>query len=290
MKTEMDWVYGGLDKVTGDALRLTADQLKTRLGARAEYFDNNTSMIEAFARYLMTDYLSGLKSGRDQLLFIVPVGPIGQYELMAQACREGDLSLNHLTLIVMDEYLTDAGEWIPDSDPLSFRRHVREALLDNLPHDKHPEIIVPDPKNIDAVGAAIERLGGIDNCYAGVGITGHLAFNDPVAGRNDPTYMAGMPTRVVSLSTETRMINSITAARGNPDRIPRMAVTVGMKEILSARRLRIFMNREWQCAAIRRLACGPITGAFPASLVQNHPNWSLHVVEYVLEKPEPTLR
>lgn len=286
----MSWAYAGLDKATREALQLSRSQLMARLGTRAEYFDDIASMSDAFARYLLTDYLSGLQSGREQMLFIVPVGPVGQYERLAKLCGEGDHSLELLNLIVMDEYLTDAGDWIAETDPLSFRRHIREALLDNLPSARRPKVIVPDPRNIDAVGAAIERIGGVDSCYAGVGITGHLAFNDPVPGRDQAEFMASLPTRVVSLLPETRLINAVTASRGNLSRIPRMAVTVGMKEILAARRLRIFMNRDWQCAAIRRLACGPVTGAFPASLVQNHSNWSLHVVSSVLDEPEPGLR
>lgn len=286
----MHSTYNGLDTITEKALLLTEADLRARLEPRAEIFLTNEDMIAAMAAHIEADYLKALKDGRDRVLMIVPVGPVGQYELLAKKCLAGQLSLDRLTLLIMDEYLTDSGAWISQDDPLSFRRHLKEKLVDVLPDNLRPKLAVPDPNALGAIPVLIEKMGGVDVCYAGVGITGHLAFNDPVPGLVSADYFAGLPTRIVALSRETLLINSVTAARGNVARIPRMAITVGMKEILGARRLRIFMNRDWQCAAIRRLACGPVTGAFPASLVQHHADWTLHIVENVLQLPEPQLR
>lgn len=282
-------MYHDLDDKTRAALQMTPEALREGLGVRAEYFAANEAMIEAMAGYLLADYRAALAAGRDRVGMIVPVGPVGQYPLLAARARAEGVSLDRLTLFVMDEYLTDQGAWISENDPLSFRAHIRRNLLEHLPDEMQPEVVVPDPVDPGAVGRRIAAIGGLDVSYAGVGITGHLAFNEPMAGCESTAYFADLPTRVVPLLPETRLINSVTAARGNVARIPRMAVTVGMREILSARRLRIFMNRHWQCAAIRRLAFGPVTAAFPASLAQTHSDWSLHLVEEVLEAPEPVL-
>ena len=138
----------------------------------------------------------------------------------------------------------------------------------------------------------IARLGGTDVAFGGVGITGHLAFNDPPEPGEplDADAFAGLPTRVVRLSRETLTINSVTAARGNIDRIPKLAVTVGMKEILEARKIRVFMNRPWQCAVVRKLLHGPVTAACPASLLQRHPDVRVTITREAAELPEPTLR
>lgn len=281
--------YDDLDPETQAALGLTRDDLLKRLGTRTTIYPSDKPMIQALADYILADYRRCLDAGRSHVAMIVPVGPVGQYQLIANRCRSEGISLNQLTLFVMDEYLTDAGEWIPSGDPLSFRAHVQRNLLDLMPEYMRPDVIVPDPVDPDAVGREIDRIGGIDVTYAGVGITGHLAFNEPMPGVTNVEYFANLPTRIVGLLPETRLINSVTAARGSVQRIPRMAVTVGMREILGARTLRIFMNRHWQSAAIRRLAFGPVTAAFPASLSQTHPDWSLHVVDHVLDQPEPEL-
>jgi glucosamine-6-phosphate deaminase len=150
--------------------------------------------------------------------------------------------------------------------------------------------VVPNPQEPTVVGQVIAAAGGVDVAYAGVGITGHLAFNDPEPGRDDPDWVAAWPTRIVRLLPETRLINAVTAAGGDVQRIPFLAVTVGMAEILAARTLRVWMNRDWQRAAIRRAFCGPVTGAFPASLVQRHSAVTLDVLDRVLDSPEPALR
>lgn len=281
--------YLDLDPKTRAALAMTRAALGVALGARMTVHRDNGAMIAAMAEQMIADYRGGLKSGRARVAMIVPVGPVGQYDLIAKHCADTGLTLDRLTLFVMDEYLTDEGAWIPEADPLSFRGHMRRHLLDRLPKDARPELIVPDPADPGAVGRRLDELGELDVTYAGVGITGHLAFNEPMAGADDPDYFADLPTRVVPLLPETRLINSVTAARGNVARIPRMAVTVGMREILSARTVRIYMNRHWQSAAIRRLAFGPRSAAFPASLVQAHPDWHLDVVDHVLDMPEPEL-
>ncbi|MGN6471602.1 MAG: hypothetical protein ACTHLC_18680, partial [Rhizobiaceae bacterium] len=79
-------------------------------------------------------------------------------------------------------------------------------------------------------------------------------------------------------------------ARGNIDRIPEFAVTVGMKEILESRKVRIYMNRAWQSAVIRKLLHGPVTAAAPASLLQEHADARVLATEMVTELPEPELR
>ena len=163
----------------------------------------------------------------------------------------------------------------------------------------HPDLapppeqrVWPDPRDLDAVARAITREGGVDVCFGGVGITGHLAFNDPP----EPGEVVSLDefrrraTRIVRLSRETLVINAVTAARGNLDRIPRLAVTVGMTEILGSRKVRLYMNREWQAAIVRKLLHGPVTPAVPASLLQEHRDAHVTIAEPVAEVPEPALR
>jgi glucosamine-6-phosphate deaminase len=213
---------------------------------------------------------------REFAVFIVPVGPVGQFELFAQYCNELKLDLRNLVLINMDEYLTPAGDWIPVDDALSFRAHMERALWSRLDPALSPPVEhrhFPDPRDPQATNRLIAKCGGVDVAFGGVGITGHLAFNDPpepgeVVSADD---FAQLPTRIVELNRETRTINSVTASRGNIDRIPRTAVTVGMKEILESRKIRLYLNRPWQCAIVRKLLHGPVTAAVPASLVRRHP-------------------
>lgn len=281
--------YMELDDATRDALLLEPEQLKSGLADKLTVHSDNDAMIRQMAEVMLADFQAARVAPDTQVAFIVPVGPVGQYDRLAALCAKRDLSLENLTLIVMDEYLTNDGGWISETDPLSFRAHIQKHLLNKLPKEMHPTVVVPDPLDLGSVQRAIDNCGGVTTSFAGVGITGHLAFNEPIDGITNAAHFAGLPTRIIQLLPQTRLINAVTAARGNVDRIPRMAVTVGMKEILAAERVRLFMNRRWQAAAVRRLALGPVTAAFPASLVQTHPDWSVDVTSEVLALPEPEL-
>jgi glucosamine-6-phosphate deaminase len=131
----------------------------------------------------------------------------------------------------------------------------------------------------------------VDVAFGGVGIAGHIAFNEPPEPGEivDVEAFAQRPTRVQRLTRETRTINSVTATRGAIDLIPEFAVTVGMQEILGARKLRLFLNRIWQTAIVRKLLHGPVTPAVPASYAQRHPDCALVVTEEVTRMPGATL-
>jgi glucosamine-6-phosphate deaminase len=67
-------------------------------------------------------------------------------------------------------------------------------------------------------------------------------------------------------------------------------VTIGMKEILAAKKLRFYCNRPWQSAVVRRVLHGPITANCPASFIRNHPDPSLTIADYVAALPNIQLR
>lgn len=279
-----------------DCLSIPPDLLGKGSPVGFETIADPDALSRRFAEDLMAEYRSAKAAGRDKVVFILPVGPVGQYELWAEQCNRERFSLRDLVAVNMDEYLTpDGREFIAEDDPLSFRRHMREKFWDRLdPALRPPEEgrHFPSPLDPEATTRLVERLGGVDVCFGGVGITGHLAFNDPPEPGElvDTDAFARLSTRVVRLSRETRLINSVTALRGNLDRVPHWAVTVGMKEILESRKVRVYMNRPWQCAIVRKLLHGPVTAACPASLLQRHPDAHVVAAELVTEMPEPTLR
>lgn len=278
-----------------DALAVAPDKLGAGSGIRCEVVADMEALTHHFAATMVAEYRAAKDRAQPYVVFIVPVGPIGQFELFAQYCNEMRLSLSELILINMDEYLGPTGGYIPMNDPLSFRAHMERALWSRLDPSLAPPLEhrhFPDPRDPAATTRLIARCGGVDVAFGGVGITGHLAFNDPPEPGQpiDNDVFGALPTRIVELNRETRTINAVTATRGNIDRIPRTAVTVGMKEILEARKIRLYLNRSWQCAIVRKLLHGPITASVPASLVRNHPDVAVTMTTEVTQMPEPTLR
>jgi glucosamine-6-phosphate deaminase len=225
---------------------------------------------------------------------IVPVGPVDQFPLLAALINQRRQPWRDVALINMDEYLDDDDRWVDREHPLSFRGYMERKFYSLIDADLAPPVenrVFPDPADLSAVGRLIEARGGVDACFGGIGINGHIAFNEPPEAGETVSLeaFAARPTRVLDLSRETRTINSVTVG-GELSVIPRRAVTVGMREIIMSRRLRFFCNRPWQRGVVRRVLHGPITPACPASLLRTHPDAELTVAEVAAEIPDIRLR
>lgn len=206
-------------------------------------------------------------------VFICPVGPVGQYPIFVRLVKERRVSLKNCHFINMDEYLTEDGRYMDKSSPLSFRGHMERQVYSRIP----PELVMPeenrifpDPEDPQAVQRRIDALGGVDIAFGGIGINGHLAFNEPQEELT-PEAFAALPTRVLEISRETRTANAIGDLGGALVAMPRRCVTIGMKEILSARRVVLGVFRDWHRAVVRQAAYGQISASFPVTLLQRHP-------------------
>ncbi|MGI8965251.1 MAG: glucosamine-6-phosphate isomerase, partial [Limisphaerales bacterium] len=204
------------------------------------------------------------------------------------------ISIRDVVFINMDEYLTNEDEWVSLEHPLSFRGYMERNFYNLIDPSLAPKIenhIFPNPKNCGAIQKLIDLRGGVDCTFGGIGINGHIAFNEPPEPNENISIedFAALPTRVLDLTRETRTINSVTVG-GEISIIPQRAVTVGMKEIFASRRLRFYCNRPWQSAVVRRVLHGPITPSCPASCLRTHPDAALTIAEYVARPPDIQLR
>jgi len=223
-------------------------------------------------------------------VFILPVGPVWQYRRFVELCRLRAPDLSRAHFFFMDEYLNEDGKLIAPEHPLSFRGFVERELITPMPASARldrEQVRFPDPEKPADTDRRLESLGGAEVCFAGVGINGHLAFNEPPEAGTacSEEEFARLPTRVVRLSRETIITNSHTALSGAYEEIPHQAVTVGMSQILASRQIRIYLNRPWQSAVARRLMFGEVSSRFPASLVRSHPQAQLVMLKELAEPP-----
>jgi glucosamine-6-phosphate deaminase len=223
-------------------------------------------------------------------VFILPVGPVWQYRRFVLLCRLRPLDLSKVHFFFMDEYLDEAGKLIAPEHPLSFRGFIERELVGPMPASarlSNEQVRFPDPENPADYDRRLEALGGAAVCFAGVGINGHLAFNEPPAAGQGVSSeeFSRLPTRVVRLSRETIVTNAHTALAGAYEEIPHQAVTVGMRSILAARQIRVYLNRPWQGAVVRRLLFGAISPGCPASLLRTHPDVRLVMLQELAGPP-----
>ena len=276
-----------------DYLNVPASDLGKGTKVKVTIKSDMASIAEAVAEDMLAEIMEAKANGREATL-IVPVGPVDQYPILARRINKAKISLRDVVLINMDEYLDDKDQWIPIDHPLSFRGYMDRLfynLLDPSLAPKPENRVFPDPQRCDEVPTLIAARGGVDATFGGIGINGHMAFNEPPEPDETVSVeqFANLPTRVLPLSRETRTINSVTVG-GEISIIPWRCVTVGMKEILESRRMRFYCNRVWQSAVARRVLHGPITSACPASLMRLHQNASLTIADYVASPPQIQLR
>jgi glucosamine-6-phosphate deaminase len=276
-----------------DYLSVQPDQLGRGTNVRVRVLGDMESIARDLAEVMLDQIVAGRERGRPAT-FIVPVGPVDQYAILAQMINDRRIDCRDVMLINMDEYLTDDGQWIDENHPLSFRGYMKRLFYDRVNPELAPKRenrIFPHPARCEQIQQLIDARGGCDACFGGIGINGHIAFNEPPEPGEEISAeeFAKKPTRALRLTRETRTINSVTVG-GEMSVIPKKAITVGMKECLESRKLRFYCNRPWQSAVVRRVLHGPVTAACPASLLQVHDDAMITVADYVAQVPDIRLR
>jgi glucosamine-6-phosphate deaminase len=184
----------------------------------------------------------------------------------------------------MDELLDWQGRPIPLAHPLNFQACLRAHLINAIDEDLRPPLdhhFVPHPFRIDEISEKIREAGGVDVCYGGVGYHGPVAFNESPNtrwARISEEELRESLTRVVPLGGDSIVVMSIAAAGGNAAAIPPMAVTLGMKDILASRKIRLYCAGGERHRAIFRIAvAGEASADFPVTLVQGHRDAIIHI-------------
>lgn len=231
----------------------------------------------------MVDEIEKNNRAEKRTVFICPVGPVGQYPYFVEMVNERGLSLKNVWFINMDEYLDDQKQWVPMDHPLSFRgfmeRTVYSQIYEELLMPKRQRVF-PDPNDVGYIPRLIEELGGVDIAFGGIGINGHVAFNEADPSLTNEAFL-NQKTRVLAITPETRTSNAIGDFNGALEDMPHYCISIGMYEISHARKIRLGCFRNWHRAVVRRAAYGEPTSAFPVTLLQDHTDLTLTFTDFV---------
>lgn len=273
---------------------LPAEAVGTGSPIRLEVCETEVDLYWKMAVEVLEVIAENNRKGEDTLM-VVPYGPLGPYARLVYLVNRYRVSLRRCTFMNMDEYLTDDGQYIPLSDPLSFRGGMDRTFygqvddeLNVLPENRY----FPDPADPGKLQRLIDRFGKLDMAWGGIGINGHFAFNEPPepgeACTNEEFLQRG--TRVLRISRETKTINCFMNCGGDLDGIPSNCITVGIKEMFQARKVRMCMPRDWNAGALRKVLHGPVDCHVPCSLFQTHPDAKLLAARVALASPVPAIR
>ena len=192
--------------------------------------------------------------------------PVGLYQQLVEWYKKGDLSFAETRSVNLDEYLG-----LSPHHEQSYRYFMQDNLFDHI--DIHPEnthVLNGLAKDPDAECAAynklIAELGGIDLQLLGMGHNGHIAFNE--TGDD-----FGLETHVVDLTESTIEANK--RFFESRDEVPRHALSMGIKNIMNARRILMVVSGEEKADIVCKAFTGPVTKEVPASVLQLHPDVTL---------------
>jgi len=186
----------------------------------------------------------------------------GVYRELIRLHREEGLDFSRCRTFNLDEY---AG--VPPTDERSFRHWMQEHFFRHVnlrPENVHlPDGMAPDLEaECRRYEEAIRSAGGVDLQLLGIGVAGHIGFNEPLSSLQSRT-------RVKALTPMTIRQNA--AWCGGEERVPRRAVTMGVGTILEARWCVLLALGSEKAEVVARAVEGPITSMVPASALQLHP-------------------
>jgi glucosamine-6-phosphate deaminase len=234
-------------------------------------------MGRLMARELVDEIERANAQGRT-LRAIIPCGPSGWYAPFAEYVNERQVSLSGLEVFHMDECLDWEGRDIPRTHPYSFRGFMERHFY--APID--PRLAVPESSRHWLEPARLQEISAdllespADLVYGGWGQDGHVAYNQT---RRHPFSSLSLDqlrrstARVQENNVDTIIALAQRTFGGAYQFVPPMSVTLGMAEILAARRIRLFSDTgAWKQTALRVGLFSPPTVEYPITLLQEHPD------------------
>ena len=189
--------------------------------------------------------------------------PIGMYKELVNMYNDGQISFKNIRTLNLDEY---AG--LADSDENSYHcfmyQHFFSKIDINIANTHLPNGLAADPTvECEAYESMVKSLGGADLQVLGLGENGHIGFNEPGTPFTETTHLVDLTESTIRANS--RLFEKI-------EDVPRQAYSMGIKTILSAKRILLIVTGEAKGEALANVINGPVTEEVPGSILQTHPD------------------
>jgi len=257
--------------------RVPADQLVGHPGLRVPFrmVEDPREMGRLMAQELV-DLVAARDAGGRATRVIVPCGPNGWYAPWTERVNARGVSLARLTVFHMDECLDWQGRPVPKNHPYNFRTFMERHFYGGI----RPELNVPEAQRLWLLPSTMERVreaiaeAPVDLTLGGWGQDGHVAYNQ--ARRNpflrvELEELAASTIRVQENNLDTILALAHRTFGAAYQFVPPMSVTLGIKECLSASRVRVFSDTgSWKQTALRVALFSEPVAEYPMTLLQRH--------------------
>lgn len=188
--------------------------------------------------------------------------PIGCYQLLADFCHQKRLSFANVHAVNLDEYVG-----LPATHSQSYAYFMRRNLFDNIDIDlgntSIPNGLAADVEQECDRYADLLAKTGRDVQVLGLGSNGHIGFNEPNTPFDTTTHLVDLTSNTIA--DNSRMFDDI-------NDVPRKAITMGIAEIMQARKIILLASGRNKAQAVYDMVKGEVTSRCPASVLQRHPD------------------
>lgn len=201
--------------------------------------------------------------------------PLGTYKQLIDWYQTGDLDFSKVSSVNLDEY-----RGLSPEHEQSYRYFMNTNFFDHINIDKS-RTFVPDGLASDVerfckdYDRLIEEVGGVDLQLLGLGHNGHIGFNEPSDAFPRNTHCVDLTPSTIDANK--RFFDS-------EEDVPRQALTMGIRNIMMAKKIVVVVSGEDKSEALREVVCGPITPKVPGSILQLHPDVAIIADEAALSK------
>ena len=223
---------------------------------------------EKMCRWAAEHIASAINAHKGTRPFVLglPTGssPLGVYRKLIEMNKSGKVSFKNVVTFNMDEYVGlphehDQSYWYFMHD--NFFNHIdipaeNVNILNGMAKDLQKECEDYEKK--------IASYGGIDLFLGGIGVDGHIAFNEPF------TSLCSR-TGVRSLTTDTKIVNSMFFGN-DPSKVPSHALSVGVGTVTDSKEVLILINGHNKARALAHTVEGGVNQMWTCSALQMHNN------------------
>ncbi len=252
-------------------------EMHNELKTKFRMVQDSKTMGETMAKELV-DEIKRANHEKVALRAIIPCGPKSWYEPFTRMVNEEKVSLKNVFVFHMDECLNWEGKQLAKNDPYNFRTFMEKHFYGGI--DKALEVPLGqrfflEPTNIETIREKIWQAP-IDITLGGWGQDGHIAYNQ--SRRHPFSQISIEELRNSSIRIQDNNLDTIIALGQRSfgaayQFVPPMSVTLGIKECLSAKKVRVFSDTgTWKQTALRVALFSKIDAEYPLTLLQEHPD------------------
>lgn len=217
------------------------------------------------ANYVASRILEFNPSSKKRFVLGLPTGssPIGMYKELIKLNKRGVVSFKYVTTFNMDEYVA-----LAEDHPESYHSFMWNNFFSHIDIDKtFVNILNGNAKDLEKecidYEKRIKNSGGIKLFVGGIGPDGHIAFNEPGSS-------LGSLTRVKTLTMDTIIANS-RFFDNDINKVPKTALTVGVKTVLDAEEVMILISGHNKARALAKVVEEGVNHMWTVSALQLHP-------------------